>query len=162
MKGKHETESLSSSEFNGHKLSAGHHYDFSQFRSAEHFAKTATPIQPMVDKLKDIHSKTHNKVIMNTARANMDDRDKFLNKFRSHDIDIDHIHIHRAGNLGVPVAQAKADIVSNHINTGKYKNVHMYDDNEENLHTFKGLKEKHPNVNFVAHHVQPSGKTKKL
>ena len=36
---------------------------------------------------------------MNTARADFDDKNKFLNTFRNQNVDIDDIHVHRAGNI---------------------------------------------------------------
>lgn len=146
---------LSSSEYNAHKLPKEHSYDFSQFRNAQHFHDTAQPITHMVNKVKSLQGKPNHKVIMNTARGDMDNREKFLDTFRKHGIDIDNIHIHRAGNSEKSAPEAKADITHNELNKQKFKSVHMYDDDKDNLHSFMGLQDKHPDVKFKAHHVKP-------
>lgn len=164
MKGHKEVARLSSSEFAKHTLPDGHHYDYGEFRNSQHFHDTATPIEPMIKKLKTLHKNPKNKIIMNTARGDMDDRDKFLDKFRKHGIDIDRIHIHRAGRIqrdkNISGPEAKAEITHQQLKNGNYKSVHMYDDHKENLNSFMKLKDKHPDVKFKAYHVD-NGKTKK-
>ena len=166
MKGKKQMASLSNSKYNTHKLPKGHHYDYSEFRSAEKFDSESKPNQRVIQKMKNLHNKTKSsggKVIINTARADFDDKDKFLNAFRKHDVDIDDIHVHRAGNIqgNSTVAQKKADIIRNQLNKGNYKHVSLYDDSEENLNHFLKLKDEFPHVKFNAHHVKPDGKFKR-
>jgi len=160
MKGHKEVARLSSAEYAAHKLPDGHRYDYSEFRSAQHFHDTAEPIKPMINKLKRLHKNPNNKIIMNTARGDMDDRDKFLDKFRKHGIDIDRIHIHRAGDMELPGPEAKAEITHKQLRKGSFKSVHMYDDHKDNLNSFMKLKDRHPDTKFVAYHVN-NGKTKK-
>lgn len=155
MRGKKEVTRLSSGEYAKHTLPKGHKYDYSEFRSSQHFHDTAKPIPHMVNKLKVLHKNPKNKIIMNTARGDMDDREKFLDKFRKHGIDIDKIHIHRAGNQNISGPEAKANITHKEIMKGNYKHVHMYDDHEENLNSFMNLKDKHPDIKFKAHHIKP-------
>ena len=159
-------ESLSHDEFNKHKLPAGHHYDFSEFRSSEQFNKEK-PVRPMLAKLKAIHSaiKTnpHSKVIMATARSNFDNKEKFLDHWRKHGVDIDNIRVERAGNIEThqPVAEKKAEVIRHHLKTGNYREAHLYDDDKNNLHHFLKLKHEFPHIQFHAHHVQSDGSTKK-
>lgn len=164
IKGKKQVGALSSGEYAKHTLPAGHKYDFSEFRSAKHFHDTSTPIEPMINKLKALHKNPRNKIIMNTARQDLDDRETFLNTFRKHGIDIDNIHIHRAGNLahetGMKGHDAKAEITHREIEKGKYNTVHMYDDHKENLNSFVALKDRHPHIQFKAYHVD-NGKVKR-
>lgn len=165
MKGKKHVGSLSSSEYNNHKLPKGHTYDYSEFRSAHKFNTESKPVHKMLHKLRSVHAKAktnpNNKVIMNTAREDFDDKDKFLDTFRKHKVDIDNIHVHRAGNIsrdkGISIGHAKTSVIDDHLKSGKYHTVHLYDDNETNLSHFTKLKEKHPNIKFKAHHVQPDG-----
>jgi hypothetical protein len=118
----------------------------------------------MLNKLKSVHSKvkknSNSKIILNTAREDFDDKDTFLKTFKKHGIDIDDIHVHRAGNIKDPnmsVAEKKTKVIDDHLSTGKYKHVSLHDDSVDNLKHFLKLKTKHPNVNMKAYHVQPDG-----
>jgi len=160
---------LTNQEFNDHKLQTGQHYDFSEFRNARKFHDESEPISPMIDKLNAIHNNikagNHNsKIIMNTARADFDDKDTVLNKFRKHGIDVDNTHIHRAGNVpgNDSPAEKKNVVLRKHLNTGNYDHVHMYDDSKTNLEQFLKLQKEYPKVKFHAHHVSHEGRTKKL
>jgi hypothetical protein len=166
MKGDKHVDSLTNAQYNTHKLPAGHRYDYSEFRSAEKFDTESKPNQRMLSKMKSLHAKTKNsggKVIINTARADFDDKDKFLGTFRKHGVDIDNIHVHRAGNLKGEgtVAEKKTSIIRDHIKNGNYGHVSLYDDSEHNLEHFLKLKDEFPNIKFNAHHVKPDGKSKR-
>jgi len=160
-KGQH-VGSLTHSEFNAHKLPPNHHYDFSEFRSSDKF-EHEKPIHPMMRKLKAIHKtvKQHpnSKVIMATARSNFDNKEKFLNTWRKHGVDIDHIRVERAGNIETDhsTAQKKAQVIRHHLKTGKYREAHLYDDDKKNLHEFLKLKHEFPHIDFHAHHVDEHG-----
>jgi hypothetical protein len=168
-KGNKTVAKLSSSEFNTHKLPAGHHYDYSEFHSADKFDAESKPISRMMGKLKSIHAAVKKtgtgKVIMNTARQDFDDKHKFLDTFRKHGVDIDDIHVHRAGNIAtkekMPIGQAKNEVIRKHLRTGNYRHVSLYDDSKENLDHFNELSKEHPDVKFRAYHVQPDGKVNK-
>jgi hypothetical protein len=168
MHGKKHVQSLDHSEYNTHVLKPGHHYDYSEFRSSEKFHNTAKPIRHMISKLRSIHHQVKDnpkhKIILNTARADFDDKNKFLKALKDKGIDSDSIHVERAGNdhSQIPIGEKKAKIVSKHLSTGKYTNTSLYDDDENNLKHFLKLKEKHPNVSFHAFHVRPDGKVKKI
>ena len=166
MKGNEHVASLSNSEYNTHQLPKGHHYDYTEFRSAEKFDKESIPNIRMINKMKRLHSKEKaagGKVIINTARADFDDRDKFLGTFRKHKVDIDNIHVHRAGNIkgAGTVAEKKAGIIRNELNKGDYAHASLYDDSEHNLKQFLELKKEFPHIKFNAHHVKPDGKSKR-
>jgi hypothetical protein len=158
-------QSLSHDEFNRHELPKGHRYDFSDFRSSDVFDREK-PIKPMLAKLKAIHAnqKANNpnsKVIMATARSNFDDKEKFLNTWRKHGVDIDGIRVERAGNIETDdsTAKKKAQVIRQHLNSGKFREAHLYDDDKNNLHEFLKLQKEFPNVRFHAHHVHPDGTT---
>ncbi len=158
---------LSNSEFNDHKLPAGHKYDFTEFRSSEKFARTSEPIHRMLKKVRAIHDHVINvpnsRVIMNTAREDFDDKDKFLNTFRRHGVPIDNIHVHRAGNEpgnDLPAIKKNA-VLRRYLDRHPYGSVHMYDDSRTNLHHFLKLKAEYPDTNFHAWHAQPDGSLKK-
>jgi len=152
--------SLTNQEFNNYQLQPGEEFDFGEFRSAEKFAKESEPIKPMINTLKRILDRAANtKVIMLTARADFDDKEKFLGTFEKYGIDMSRIHVHRAGNLpgDDPPAYKKAVWVRKYLNTGKYNRVNLIDDSMTNLKVFKSLEKEYPQVDFDAYFVKPSG-----
>ena len=87
---------LTPQQFNTYKLGKGEEFDFGEFKSAKLFQQTAVPIGKMIAKFKAILKnavKSGSKVIIVTARADMDDKKLFLDTFRSHGIDIDKSHL---------------------------------------------------------------------
>jgi hypothetical protein len=161
--------SLDNQEFNDHKLEHGHHYDFSEFRDSKKFHDESTPIHPMIRKVQAIQKRIKagghkSRIIMNTAREDFDDKKPVLDKFKKHGIDMDDIHLHRAGNIkgDQKPAEKKNVILRKHLDTGKYDHVHFYDDSKTNLKHFNNLKAEYPHIKFHAHHVDHDGKTKKF
>jgi hypothetical protein len=149
---------LSNQEFNTHQLPPGHNYDFSEFRSSDVFGQSASPIRKMIAKLKAIHKNNKNVEIL-TARGDMDDKDKFAHHMQKYGIDINQVHVRRAGNMPGKPADTKAAVMSNLINQNGYKKVHLYDDSVDNLNSFLKLKRQHPEVEFNAHHVRHDPET---
>ena len=152
--------SLTNQEFNNYQLQPDEEFDFGEFRSAEKFAQESEPIKPMINTLKRILDRaTNTKVIMLTARADFDDKDKFLGTFEKYGIDMSRIHVHRAGNLpgDDPPAYKKAIWVRKYLNTGKYNRVNLIDDSMTNLKVFKSLEKEYPQVDFDAYFVKPTG-----
>jgi len=160
------THTLSHDEFNSHKLAPGTHYDFSEFRSAKHF-DTEKPIKPMLAKLKAIQNNVQKKgkgrVIINTARSDFDDKHHFARAWNKFGVDIGKVHVERAGNIETKqsVAEKKAKIMQRHLDSNRYKEVHFYDDDKQNLNHFLKLKKKYPHINFRAHLAHPNGSTSK-
>jgi hypothetical protein len=156
---------LTNQEFNDHKLEDGQSYDFHEFRSSDKFANESKPMQKTIENLKRIHQKNklnlspNSRIIMNTARADFDDKHKFLSAFKKHGIDIDDIHVHRAGNIPGSDLPAKKKLVyiRKHLDDGNYKEVHMYDDSKTNLDHFNSLRSEYPHVRFHAWHVDHQG-----
>ena len=90
--------SLNSHDFTHYKLKPGESFDFEDFRNAKDFFDNHKPIIPMMNQLKrDIN--TGNKVVMVTARADFDDKELFLDTFRKYGVDMNKVHVYRAGNL---------------------------------------------------------------
>lgn len=153
---------LTNQEFNNYQLQPGETFDFGEFRSAEKFQRESQPIEPMIRKLKTILNHSGRaRVIMLTARADFDDKEKFLQTFRDLGIDMSRIHVHRAGNLpgDEPPAQKKAVWVRRYLDTGRYGHVRLYDDSMSNLRVFRSLKNEYPDVDFRAIYVGPRGDT---
>ena len=158
--------SLTNQEFNKYKLKPGEKFDFGEFRSAEVFYKTSTPIGKMIGKVKAIlrnATKRGSRVIIVTARPNFDNRDLFLKTFREQGIDIDKIYIERAGNLGSgPAADNKKVIFKKYLDQNIYARMRLFDDDMKNLKMFLGLKKEYPDVNFEAFLANPDGRVRKV
>ena len=111
---------LDNQEFNTYKKKPGEDYDFGEFKNAEVFNRTSTPIARMINKVKVIlknATKAGSKVIIVTARPNFDNKKIFLDTFRKQGIDIDKIYVERAGNLGSgPAADNKRVIFKKYLN----------------------------------------------
>lgn len=157
--------SLNNQEFNTYKLGPGEEFDFHEFRSAEIFQKTSTPIGKMIGKMKAIlrnATKRGSRVIVVTARGDFDNKEVFLNTFRAHGIDIDSAYVERAGNLGLgSAAKNKRFIFHKYLRSGDYGRVRLFDDSKQNLNTFMALQKKYPNIEFEAWFVTDDGSTKK-
>jgi len=152
--------SLTNQEFNTHKLDPNHKYDFSDFKSSKKFQQTAKPIRKMLAKMKAIHKNNKN-VEMVTARQDFDDKDEFGKHFKKYGVDINQVHVRRAGNVDPdgPPGPNKAKVISKQIKKNGYKKVHLYDDSQSNLDHFMELKKDHPDVEFHAHLVHHDPKT---
>ena len=149
---------LNSHDFTHYKLGPGETFDFGAFKDAREFFTKARPIPGMIKQLKhDIA--TGNRVIMLTARSDFNDRDVFLDTFRRFGIDMDQVHVYRAGNLAIKAAtEEKKKIILKHL-LGKehFDKLIMYDDSVPNLNAFLSLKQDYPYSKFYAWHVDPNG-----
>lgn len=143
-------QSLTSQEFNNHTLPKNHSYDFSDFKSADLFK--VSPVRPMLAKMKAIH-KNGGKVEILTARSDFDDQRKFAQKWKSVGVDIDKIHVRRAGNLRMDPANAKAVMIAKAITEHGYKTIYLYDDSKRNIDAMLKLKKRFPGVTFKGYHI---------
>ena len=150
--------SLNSHEFTHYKLQDGESFDFGAFRNAKEFFDNAKPIIPMLNQLKQDIA-TGNKVVMVTARADFDDRELFLDTFRKYGVDMNKVHVYRAGNMTgkIQTEEKKKIIIRNLLNKGRYNKAIMYDDAEPNLQSFVELKKEYPKTKFYAWHVSLEG-----
>ena len=157
---------LDNQEFNTYKKKAGEEYDFGEFKNAEVFNKTSTPIARMINKVKTIlknATKAGSKVIIVTARPNFDNKKLFLDTFRKQGIDIDKIYVERAGNLGSrPAAKNKEVIFRKYLDQKIYKRIRLFDDAMSNLKVFLSLQKDYPDVSFEALHAKPNGSVSKV
>jgi len=157
---------LDNQEFNTYKKKAGEEYDFGEFKNAEVFNKTSTPIARMINKVKAIlknATKAGSKVIIVTARPNFDNKKLFLDTFRKQGIDIDKIYVERAGNLGSrPAAKNKEVIFRKYLDQKIYKRIRLFDDAMSNLKVFLSLQKDYPDVSFEALHAKPNGSVSKV
>jgi hypothetical protein len=161
VKNGREVRSLTNQEFNSYQLKPGEEYDFGEFRNAEKFQKESEPIGPMIAKLKAIlNNAGDSKVIMLTARADFDDKETFLDTFRKLGIDMNRVHVHRAGNLGGSPAASKAVWIRKYLDTGKYGRVRLYDDAVSNIKMFNALAKEYPDIEFFPYLVTHDGRVK--
>ena len=156
---------LTPQQFNTYKLSKGEYYDYGEFKSSKLFFKTAIPIGKMISKAKAIirnATAKGSKVIIVTARADMDDRDLFIRTFEEHGIPMDKVYVERAGNMSnKSSAAAKQIIFRKYLKTEKYARIRLFDDHKENLDALLELKREFPHVNFEAYLVNKEGRVKK-
>ena len=155
---------LDNIEFNSYKLKDGERFDYGEFKSAKIFNQTSTPIAKMINKAKAIiknATKSGSKVIVVTARGDMDDRDLFIKTFEAQGIDMKNVYIERAGNLGLDSsAKNKEMVFRKYLDTGKYKRIRLFDDHMDNLMALTSLKDEYPNVTFEAYRVKKDGSIK--
>ena len=157
---------LDNQEFNTYKRKDGEEYDFREFKSAEVFRKTSTPIVRMINKAKAIvkaKKNAHSKAIIVTARADFDDKEMFLQTFRDHGLPIDQMHVERSGNLGIDSpAEAKKVVFRKYLNTQNYIKTRLYDDAMSNLKAFLELQQEYPHIKFEAYFVNSDGSIKTI
>jgi GNAT superfamily N-acetyltransferase len=149
---------LNSHDFTHYKLGPGETFDFGAFKDAREFFTKAKPIPGMIRQLKQDIA-TGNRVIMLTARSDFNDRDVFLDTFRRFGIDMDRVHVYRAGNLAIKAAtEEKKKIILKHLlGQEHFDKLIMYDDSVPNLNAFLSLKQDYPYSKFYAWHVDPNG-----
>ena len=153
--------SLNNMDFNTYKLKDGESFDFGQSKSAKVFNTTSTPIAKMITKAKAIirnSIKKGSKVIVVTARGDMDDKKLFVNTFKAQGLDMDNVYIERAGNIGLDSAAKNKEVVfRKYLDTGLYKRIRLFDDAIENLKALTSLKNDYPDVTFEAYRVKKDG-----
>lgn len=141
---------LSTSQYNSHVLKPGHQYDFSQFRDSKIFFHGAFPMGHNITKARSVLESSNNMLLALTARADFNNKALFLKKFKKYGLNMSTplSHVARSGNLGLPTAAAKKAVLEQCLNTGKFDEVHMYDDDKRNLDAFLSLKKTFPNITF--------------
>ena len=157
---------LDNQQFNTYKKKPGEEYDFGEFKNAEVFNKTSTPIARMINKVKAIlknATRKGSKVIIVTARPNFDNKKLFLDTFRKQGIDIDKIYVERAGNLGGgPAAENKKIVFKKYLDQNIYKRIRLFDDAMSNLKTFLSLQKDYPGVSFEAFLAKENGSVSRV
>lgn len=158
--------SLSNQEFNNHELGDGEEFDFSEFKDAEKFFNESKPIHRMLMKakmiLKNYEKTPASRVIIITARQNFDNKERFLETFIKHGLDINKIYVERAGNMvgNMSPAVRKAIIIHRYLSTNKYNKVRLFDDSMSNLKAFLNLQNQFPKIKFEAYYANHEGRIK--
>jgi hypothetical protein len=149
--------SLTAAEFNVYKLNPSESFDFSEFRNTKHFADTAKPIANIFRLAKTILKRNAARLIVVTARADMDDKQLFIDTFRKYGFNMNKSHIFRAGNINKPGAEAKKDIIRTQMTGQAYKTARMFDDARKNLDAFKELASEFSECRFEAWLIHEDG-----
>jgi len=162
VKGGKRIKSLTPAEFNVYRVKSGESLDFSDFRSAEVFQKTAKPIATVFKTAKSIISRfsafANKKIVIVTARGDLDDKNVFLDTFKKYGFDISKVYVHRAGNVGGPdSAQNKKVVIRDLIKDGKYEMVRLFDDSKPNLDALHELESEFPDTKFETFFVAHDG-----
>lgn len=157
---------LTPQEYNNYKLGNNEVWDYGEFKSAKLFYKTATPIARMIEKAKAIIKNATargSKVIIVTARSDMDNKDLFIKTFEAHGIPMKNVYVERAGNLGGKNSAANKTIVfKKYLDTNKYARIRLFDDHMDNLKALLDLKREYPNVEFFAYLADLKGSVKRI
>ena len=157
---------LSPQEFNSYKLGKDEYFDFGEFKSSKLFYQTATPIARMVAKAKAIIKNATakgSKVIVVTARSDMDDKDLFIKTFEAHGIPMKNVYVERAGNMGGKNSAANKSIIfKKYLKTDEYARVRLFDDHKENLDALLDLKREFPNIEMFAYLANQNGSIKRI
>ena len=166
-KGDKVVKKITSAEYNTYQLGKGESVDFSEFSDAKKFYKESRPITKMLDKAKAILADTkkhpNNKVIIITARPDLDDRETFLNTFKRYGFDISKVRVERAGKIiGMSAAQSKAIIIYNYLNTKQFNKVRLFDDSINNLKAFLRLEKEFKDIKFTAWHAHLDGSVNQI
>ena len=159
------TKALTPMEFNTYKLRNNEEYDYGEFKSARIFYQTATPIGRMVNKAKAIiknATRKGSKVIIVTARANMDDKKLFIKTLESHGLPMKDVYVERAGNMSGSSAENKQIIFRKYLKTGEYARIRLFDDHKENLQALLDLKREFPTVEMFAYLADLKGSVKRI
>ena len=157
---------LDNKQYNSYRLKKGESFNYGQFKSAKIFKETSTPIAKVIKRAKRIiHFATRkgSKVIIVTARQDMDDKKLFKETFLEQGIDIGRVYVERAGNIGKKTAsENKVVIFKRYLDTGRYARIRLFDDDKNNLKAFLSLQEEYPKIDFTGYQVFKSGNIKKL
>ena len=157
---------LDNQQYNSYRLKKGESFNYGQFKSAKIFKETSMPIAKVIKRAKRIinfATRKGSKVIIVTARQDMDDKILFKEAFKAQGIDIGRVYVERAGNIGNETASKnKVVIFKRYLDTGRYVRIRLFDDDKNNLNAFLSLEEEYPNVDFTGYQVFKSGNIKKL
>ena len=157
---------LDNQQYNSYQLKKGESFHYGEFKSAKIFKETSTPIAKVIKRAKRIiHFATRkgSKVIIVTARQDMDDKKLFKEAFKAQGIDIGRVYVERAGNIGKETAsENKVVIFKKYLDTGRYARIRLFDDDKNNLKAFMSLKKEYPDSDFTGYQVFKSGNIKKI
>ena len=145
-------QTLSNQEYNNYILNDGESFDYAEFKDAQKFFDESKPIVEILEAAKKEINDPTKIVKIVTARADFDDKEKFLDTFRKHGVDIDKCHVYRVGNmdLNCRAATKKKILIREMVKELECYSVSLFDDSIENLNEFLNLGAEFVGVNFDA------------
>ena len=133
-----------------------------KFSDASLFNKTSQPINQTLGLLKTL-SDLRQKVIIVTARQDLDNKNLFLDTFKNFGIDIENCYVERSGNLkNMKPSEAKKVVFRKYLSSGKYTKVTLYEDSVSNIQALLSLQTKFPKIKFKAYLVNILGELKEF
>jgi hypothetical protein len=139
---------------------------FINFKKAGLISK-AHGIKQNIEIARDQLNSSHSFFMTLTARSKMDDKFKFLKAMKDFGLDLNlnkSSHAVFAGEISlnkkIASDKAKAEIIEEALKTGKFKQVHMYDDHRKNLAAFIALQKQFNRIEFQAWLVDNNGTIK--
>lgn len=157
---------LDSQQIQSYQLKEGESYDWSEFASAEYFYETSVPIVHTINLVKKLIAQkkreSNDKILLITARPDLDDKEKFLATFRKHGLDTDQMYVVRVGDnvgaSGLVIGNRKIRVIKQHLTNGNYSLVQMFEDSKVNLNAFIRFSYSYPHIAFHAYLINSSGK----
>jgi hypothetical protein len=150
---------LTNSEYNDYELQLGETHDFTEFENSRMFADTSIPNYPMINLLKELYQ-NGDEVLLLTARGNFDCKETIKKYFNDLGIPVGHyldhkIHIARCGRdkykaFGRSPERKKHVVEKILAKRPDVTFIEMYDDNLDNLRTFKTINM--PNAAYLVDH----------
>lgn len=139
-------------EYLQYKPEEGEEVDFSEYSDAKLFHRTSEPIETTIKRMqKMMHgikkSDSGSKMVIVSARANLNDKEEFLQTFRDFGIPIDDIYIERvgeAGAAGVNIPEKKKNVMFKYLLSGNYRRARLIDDSKANCRAFLELENELP------------------
>lgn len=151
---------LSTEEFAGHKLVPGEEYEWTEFRDAKLFYETSKPIRQIwktaTNTLVNVGRRPGSKVIIMTARGELDNTTLFIETFRKHGMNMDNVTVYTVSG-----AKNKKPTICHLLEETAYSECRLFDDHEENITDFLSLHTEFPNLTFKAFPVGIDGTVKR-
>lgn len=158
-------QAMSSAEYGKYTIEDGDEIDLSQFSDSYKFVKESKPISKMLSLLRSVQNEVQNKMyedgsrlILLTARNDFDSKHMVLEFMHSLGIDIDLVHIERAGRRGFgPTSRNKHEVLSEYLDRNHFSSLVAFDDSLSNLEAIASLSAS-PKAPFVqTFHVDEDG-----
>ena len=147
---------LASDEFINYTLKPNEHFDFSQYEDAKLFYDTSVPIKNIwktaLKTLEKIGKHPGSRMVIVTARRELDDMDLFKETFHQHGMDMSKVSI-----FTVSGSANKKPVIRELLKQGNYTNTRLFDDHQQNLEDFLSLKQEFPHITFQAFPVGKNG-----
>ncbi|MBQ69609.1 hypothetical protein CL689_06080 [Candidatus Saccharibacteria bacterium] len=160
-----QTNALTSAEYGKYTIEEGDQIDLSQFSDSYKFVKESKPISKMLSLLKSVQRKVQDKMfedgsrlILLTARNDFDSKHMVLEFVHSLGIDIDLVHIERAGRRGVgSTGKNKHQVLSEYLERNNFASVVAFDDSVSNLEAIASLSASPKEPYVQTFHVDEGG-----